>query len=83
MRESKKGNLTMPTCCQCNYELANLIADGIFADGESVSGGEPITRIAFKSGRWTPDYSEEKHQGGLCRSALANVIKDILDEVQP
>lgn len=31
-----------------NRSLANLIADGIFADGESASGGEPITRIAFK-----------------------------------
>jgi hypothetical protein len=62
-----------------NSSLANLIADGIFAEGEIKSGGEPITRIAFKSGRWTPDYSEEVHQGGLCRSALVNVIKDILD----
>jgi len=66
-----------------NYSLAHIIANGIFAEGEIKSGGEPITRIAFKSGRWTPYYSEEKHQGGLCRPALANVIKDILDEVQP
>jgi hypothetical protein len=56
--------------------LGRKLARGIMECGDEPD--MPCTRIQFKSGQWTEDGKLELNNGGLCESALANLISELL-----
>lgn len=60
-------------------EIGERLARHVFKAG-SVTGSK-VSRIAFKTGTWTPDGSGERERGGLCEAALASVLMEGLQEI--
>ena len=77
---SENGSMSAPRALHCYADAWEIIgrklARGIMKCGDEP--GCPCTRIQFKSGEWTEDGKLERDGGGLCESALANVISTLL-----
>lgn len=61
--------------------LPEYLAREIFKLGDLAD--QRCHRMSYKIGRWTPDHSEERDNGGICEDSLVTLIADRLRRHSP